>query len=579
MHLLNEEMNLGLSRNSHYSADIKMFPTFVRALPDGSGKISNYSADIQMFPTFVRALPDGSGKISKYSSDIKMFPMFVRALLDGSSKISNYSSYIKMFPTFVRALPDGSGKISNYSSDIKIFPMFVRALPDGSGKISNYSSDIKMFPMFVRALPDGSSKISNYSADIKLFPTFVLALPDGSEKGQFLALDLGGTNFRVLRVRIEDREVDIESKTFLIPQRIMLGTGTQLFDHIANCIGKFITEQNLQGEKLPLGFTFSFPCKQEGLAKARLSKWTKGFRCEGVVGEDICFLLHEALKRLGITGVEVVAVVNDAVGTLMSVANNDRRCEIGLILGTGCNACYMETLDNVGLWEEDCDFPQQVIINTEWGAFGDNGCLDFIRTEYDRELDTYSINPGKQIMEKMISGMYLGEIVRLTLERLYNEGLLFNGMDPECELFVRGKFYTKYVSEIESDHDEFFRNTKQVLDELGIENYTTDDCKIVKYVCTLISARAAFLSSAGLATLINRLNKDHMTIAVDGSLYRFHPRFHNLMCLKIQELVKPGLKFKLELSHDGSGKGAALVAAVSTRLLESKSKILPQEAV
>lgn len=39
----------------------------------------------------------------------------------------------------------------------------------------------------------------------------------------------------------------------------------------------------------------------------------------------------------------------------------------------------------------------QVIINTEWGAFGDNGCLDFVRTEYDRELDTFSINPGKQL--------------------------------------------------------------------------------------------------------------------------------------------------------------------------------------
>ena len=39
----------------------------------------------------------------------------------------------------------------------------------------------------------------------------------------------------------------------------------------------------------------------------------------------------------------------------------------------------------------------QVIINTEWGAFGDNGCLDFLRTEYDRELDTFSINPGKQM--------------------------------------------------------------------------------------------------------------------------------------------------------------------------------------
>ena len=96
-----------------------------------------------------------------------------------------------------------------------------------------------------------------------------------------------------------------------------------------------------------------------------------------------------------------------------------------------------------------------------------------------------------------------------------------------------------------SDHDEFFRNTKQVLDEIGVTNYTSEDCKIVKYICTLVSARAAFLSSSGLATLINRSAKPQMTIAVDGSLYRFHPRFHNLMVLKIQELIKPGLKVLL----------------------------------
>ncbi|XP_033757777.1 hexokinase-2-like [Pecten maximus] len=441
-------------------------------------------------------------------------------------------------------------------------------------KIENYVRGFKLssltYKRVMHLLHDemnyGLLKSSNHMADIKMFPTFVRALPDGTEKGKFLALDLGGTNFRVLMVKLDGRDVDIQSKTYLIPQRIMLGTGIQLFDHIADCIGRFVNDHDLQGEQLPLGFTFSFPCKQDGLATARLSKWTKGFRCEGVVNEDICRLLQDALKRRTNTIIEIVAVVNDAVGTLMSTAHSDRQCEIGLILGTGCNACYMEQLDSVELWEGDNCHPQQVIINTEWGAFGDNGCLDFIRTEYDRELDNFSINPGKQIMEKMISGMYMGEIVRLTLERLSMEGLIFTSIDRECELFERGRFYTKYVSEIESDHDEFFGNTKQVLDELGIENYTTEDCKIAKYICTLVSARAAFLASAGLATLINKLNKPEMTIAVDGSLYRFHPRFHNLMCLKIQELVKPGLKFKLMLSHDGSGKGAALVAAVAMRL-------------
>lgn len=48
------------------------------------------------------------------------------------------------------------------------------------------------------------------------------------EKGSFLALDLGGTNFRVLLVKLNGHDVDIQSKTYLIPQRVMLGTGTQV---------------------------------------------------------------------------------------------------------------------------------------------------------------------------------------------------------------------------------------------------------------------------------------------------------------------------------------------------------------
>lgn len=52
-------------------------------------------------------------------------------------------------------------------------------------------------------------------------------------------------------------------------------------------------------------------------------------------------------------------------------------------------------------------------------------------------------------MEKMISGMYMGEIVRLALERLAMDELLFSGIDKESELFIRGRFYMKYVSEVE----------------------------------------------------------------------------------------------------------------------------------
>ncbi|KAL8613116.1 hypothetical protein ACOMHN_035057 [Nucella lapillus] len=421
-----------------------------------------------------------------------------------------------------------------------------------------------------RELNVGLAKETQPVADLKMLPSFVRSLPNGTEKGEFLALDLGGTNFRVLLVRLNGMDIDIQSKTYLVPQRIMLGTGIQLFDHIAECISKFMHEFNLVGHTLALGFTFSFPCKQEGLAKARLTKWTKGFRCEGVVGEDICEMLHEALKRKGNCNVEVAAIVNDTVGTLISAAHKHHNCQVGLIVGTGCNASYMEKLDNVGLWEGDKNHPDQVAINCEWGAFGSNGCLDFMRTEYDRELDTFSINPGKQIFEKMIGGMYIGEVMRLVLERLAMEKLLFHSVNPHCHLFERGLFFTKFISEIECDTDDSFTNTKRILGEIGIENVTTNDCKTVKYIATLISARAAFLAASGVATLINKINKPDITIGVDGSLYRFHPRFRNLMTLKIQELINPGLRFKLSLSDDGSGKGAALTAAVSMRLRNTK---------
>lgn len=89
-----------------------------------------------------------------------------------------------------------------------------------------------------------------------------------------------------------------------------------------------------------------------------------------------------------------------------------------------------------------------MLINIEWGAFGEGGVLDFILTEFDRAIDANSINPSKQLFEKMISGMYMGELTRLVLEKVVNAGLLFGGKCPS-DLKKRGKFFTKYVSEIE----------------------------------------------------------------------------------------------------------------------------------
>ncbi|XP_035450490.1 hexokinase type 2 isoform X18 [Spodoptera frugiperda] len=412
-------------------------------------------------------------------------------------------------------------------------------------------------------LVKGLGKDTHADSIVKCWITYIQDLPNGKERGKFLALDLGGTNFRVLIINLGENHFDMQSKIYAIPNHIMTGTGVALFDHIAECLANFMKEHDVYEERLALGFTFSFPLKQLGLTKGILQRWTKGFSCSGVVGEDVVQGLKDAIARRGDVQIDICAILNDTTGTLMSCAWKNHNCKIGLIVGTGSNACYVEKTENCELFDGAPGKPE-LLINTEWGAFGDDGALDFVRTEFDREVDNNSINKGKQIQEKMISGMYMGELVRLALVKFTKMGLLFGGRGSDL-LFQRGSFYTKYVSEIESDKPGDFTSCMEVLEELGLSHASEADMAAVRHVCECVSRRAAHLVSAGIACLLNKMNEPRVTVGIDGSVYRFHPHFHTLMCEKIAQLVRPGIQFDLMLSEDGSGRGAALVAAVACR--------------
>lgn len=65
-----------------------------------------------------------------------------------------------------------------------------------------------------------------------------------------------------------------------------------------------------------------------------------------------------------------------------------------LLPGTGSNACYMEEMRHIDLVEGD---EGRMCINMEWGAFGDDGILNDVRTEFDQEVDSGSLNQGKQL--------------------------------------------------------------------------------------------------------------------------------------------------------------------------------------
>ena len=93
----------------------------------------------------------------------------------------------------------------------------------------------------------------------------------------------------------------MESKVYSISSDLMLGSGDNLFGYIAECLAHFLKDRNLSHEILPLGFTFSFPCRQKGLDCGELIGWTKGFKCAGVEGRiDISINNFQYVLRLSL---------------------------------------------------------------------------------------------------------------------------------------------------------------------------------------------------------------------------------------------------------------------------------------
>lgn len=120
-----------------------------------------------------------------------------------------------------------------------------------------------------------------------------------------------------------------------------------------------------------------------------------------------------------------------------------------LELGTGSNACYLEKVERVKNWEgEKPSDIKEVIIDIEDGAFGDNGVIDFIKTEYDREVDNKSLLVNSFTFEKYFAGQYIGDIVRVILVKLAQEGIIFGGK-LSTKLLTHQCFNASLLSSVE----------------------------------------------------------------------------------------------------------------------------------
>ncbi|OAP64860.1 hypothetical protein AYL99_00832 [Fonsecaea erecta] len=306
----------------------------------------------------------------------------------------------------------------------------------------------------------------------QFLPTPVTKLPTGHETGQFLAIDVGGTNLRVAFIELlgdaeellptangveRSRETIRNAqrprvrrtleKAWPIGEHLKMDKTEDLFAWIGDCIAEVVGDRLTSDmgkvavpDELPMGITFSFPMMQTELSAATLMPMGKGFTISSDLDLGSTLLQGYARhtrrqspsssspkakrRRLGpLPRLKITAITNDTIATLASLAYSvkslpNSRVVAGIIVGTGCNATIPMKFSSLGEAKvepirKNKPHATETVVNTEITISGACGPLQDITTDWDRELDRACARPGFQPLEYMTGGRYIGELIRI----------------------------------------------------------------------------------------------------------------------------------------------------------------------
>ncbi|KIW32966.1 uncharacterized protein PV07_04473 [Cladophialophora immunda] len=433
-------------------------------------------------------------------------------------------------------------------------------------------------------------------SDACMLPSYCTTLPTGKEMGTYIALDVGGSTFRVALIELRGREnrhgpmVIKHMSTSKIDERIRKLPGTQFFDWMADRIHAMLEEGKeawSPDQTLPLGLAWSFPIEQTSHRGGKVQGMGKGFAChEETIGMDLGELIEAACERRNLK-VRVDAIVNDSSATLLSQAYLDPATSMGLILGTGTNAAaYLPTScmgkSKFGVrdhsWFDEAD---RVITNTEVSMFGKSILPE---TRWDELLNQQHVRPDFQPLEYMTTGRYLGELLRLIIVEAVATGELFNGVMPDV---IRECYSldTEIMAKLELDQTKSMRSSISMVKKAFAlkKSPTVKEVSFLREAAESISYRA----SAYIAVAVHALwalQKDtdinpttpngtpKTSIACNGSVILKYPGFKDRCEGFIRQMISTGSsaggafateKVVLEPTHEAAIFGAAVAVALA----------------
>lgn len=468
-------------------------------------------------------------------------------LLEFFRRILRHLATILLFPSALKAVPVTPK--SNHE---------VNTVETAHHTLDSLRDDIMQLfkaPCTMRRMLSMSSALRvQYKAKLQdsqacMLPSFCHALPTGQEEGTFIALDVGGSTFRVALIELRGRNaqktpmVIKHMTTSKIDERIRKLPSARFFDWMAGRIEAMLEHEKdlLSSDRvLPMGLAWSFPIEQTSHRSGKMQGMGKGFAChEDTIGMDLAELIESACVQRRLN-VRLDAIVNDSSATLLSQAYLDPATSMALILGTGTNAAAYLPISCMGRSKFGIRDPswfnhaQKVITNTEVSMFGKSILPE---TRWDQTLNKQHLLPDFQPLEYMVTGRYLGELFRLIILEAVDTGELFNGKLPPC-LSEPYSLDTEILAHLEAtSSDHATKSGPMIQTAFGLKHVpSAKELSFLRTVAQSISYRASAYISVAVHALwalqketnpnsTTALSSPKTSIACNGSVILKYPGF------------------------------------------------------
>jgi len=374
-----------------------------------------------------------------------------------------------------------------------------------------YFEDIDFEECCTNFMEEMHRGLEGSESSLRMIPTYIEGEGEIPVNTPVIAMDAGGTNFRVAVVVFnEERNPRIEKYSVYEMPGVAKRVGkSEFFDIIARYMDPVVNRSDR------IGFCFSYPTEILPNRDGRLVFFSKEIKAAEVIGELIGENLNATLSRGGRDDPKKIVLLNDTVATLLAgrafCADREYDGYIGYILGTGNNCCYIE--ENVNIRKKtELDPGRGQIINTESGNFSKSP-----RGMIDKVFDDSTINPGDYSYEKMVSGAYFGGLCSACIGAACNDGLLSDRF--------RGAYEKVGVLDTKGIND-FMMNPGNNVNPLAraLKSGNADDGPIVYLLIDYMIWRAALLAAVPLASVMLKSGRGKdpckpVCITAEGSVF------------------------------------------------------------